>query len=284
MTVDTGRDDPITDQILMEEEMLRKTAIVIALISGTAFTPVVYAASDVSKAPETATTATTAVDAGMKTADREFGKLSHEGFQAFRNIRMARLAIFDGKTDDAKKLLTDTQSTLKGASVDEASFMKAETDMNVPKAAAKGTPAPAAKPAGEKTSTEPVAWLPIDGQVMLSEDYQVTPEHAGAVAKANDSLKKGDRQAAIDSLKLAGIDMQYAMALLPLKSTVDNVDQAVKEMDGGKYYEANLTLKKVEDALVIDAIDVAGKPETTKAAAADTKTQAAPSPATKPAK
>ena len=65
--------------------------------------------------------------------------------------------------------------------------------------------------------------------------------------------------------------MQFAMALVPLKSTITNVDQAAKEIDGGKYYEANLTLKKVEDAVVIDALDVVGKPDMAKSSAADTK-------------
>ena len=49
--------------------------------------------------------------------------------------------------------------------------MKAENQMHLPKAVAKGTLAAQAKPARQKLSTEQVAWLPIDGQIMLSEDY-----------------------------------------------------------------------------------------------------------------
>ena len=56
----------------------------------------------------------------MNTADLKFSKLSKEGFQAFQNIRMARLAIFDGKPDEAKKLVSDTQNTLKSANLEES--------------------------------------------------------------------------------------------------------------------------------------------------------------------
>ena len=163
-----------------------KTAIVIALVSSTAFATATFAASDTRKASETATTTTAPANAGTNTADPKFSKLSKEGFQAFQNIRMARLAIFDGKPDEAKKLVSDTQNTLKSANLEESSFMKAENQMHLPKAVAKGTLAAQAKPAGQKPSTEQVAWLPIDGQIMLSE-------HLSGYARTCRGRRQGQR-------------------------------------------------------------------------------------------
>ena len=239
--------------------MTKVTILAAVLASATALAPVAYAASNTSDMSKTdsATNHATASKgtnrAEDKTLDRDFTKLSKEGFNAFRDLRLARLAIFDGHTDQATTLVKQAQGSLDKASKDDTAFMKAASDINPPKQMQQD----AQKRSTDKT---PVKWLPIDGQVALTEGYKVTPDTTAAIGKANQSLKSGDRKSAIDTLKLAGIDMNYVMALTPLEKTSKAVDQASGDLANGKYYEANLDLKKVEDGVVYDSIDVVGNP------------------------
>lgn len=243
--------------------MTNKMILAAVLASATAIAPVAYAASnmsDTTKADSSSSGKTTSSKSASngetgadKTVDRDFTKLSKDGFTAFRNLRLARLAIFDGRTDEAQKLVKQAQGSLDKASKDDTAFLKAASDITPPKRMTEG--------AQEKsTDTTPVKWLPIDGQMALTEAYAVTPENAAAIGKANQSLKNGDRKGAMDTLKLAGIDMDYVMALVPLEATTDTVDQAASDLKDGKYYEANLDLKKAEDGVVYDSIDVVGSP------------------------
>ena len=276
--------------------MYRKSLLAITLASATALGSVAYAASNTGEAATTNGQATTQTSSASmtkvdKTADRDFTKLSKDGFAAFRDLRMARLAIFDGKTKEATKLLDQAKSSMQKASKDDTQFMKAADQITPPK----GVSNDAAKAAmtrndqsgsndqmttasttsnaskGEGNSSSPIAWLPIDGRMSVGEDYSVTPEKTAAVKKANDSLKKGDRKDALDTLKLAGVDVQYAMVVAPLDLTRTQINTASKDMSAGKYYEANLALKKVEDAVMVDAV---GTPTMTSAGSGTAKSAA----------
>ena len=239
--------------------MKSKSLLVLTLVAATALSPVAYAASQMEK-QDTAAATTQSTDANDP-AMKDFAKLSNDGFQAFRNVQMARLAIFDGRTDEAKTLLDQAQASLKTAKGDGTAFEKAEADMKQPNAKTQKT-ADASDTKADKSEVK--TWLPIDGQIILGEDYTVTPENNAAIGKANVALKAGDKAGAVEQLKLAGIDMSFATALVPLDQATQDVNQAVKDVDAGKYYEANLDLKKVQDGVVVDVVDVVGTPQATK--------------------
>ncbi|OFW99155.1 MAG: hypothetical protein A3D94_01780 [Alphaproteobacteria bacterium RIFCSPHIGHO2_12_FULL_66_14] len=185
-------------------------------------------------------------------AARDFMKLSADGAIAFRALHMARIAIFEADPVAAKKLVADTRAALAKAKVDSTAFKKAEAEFKAPKGM-NVTPAAASGPA--------VAWLPIDGQLTLGEDFVATPAKAAAVAEANKHLGKGQRKEAIEKLKLADVNVMFTMALAPLDRTMADVDMAAKLMGEGKYYEANAAMKKAEDGVRYDSVAVIAVPQ-----------------------
>jgi hypothetical protein len=265
---------------------MKKTRTVAAFLAATSLLSGVALANDAVK-PATAPPVT----AAQQAADKDVGKLSKDGAQAFRDLHLARIAIFDADPTLAKSLIGMAQAALAKAKTDEAVYTKAEADLRSPDkhaAMAKAADAKAAdaktadaktadaKTADAKGSAQPTAWLPVDGQLTLGEDFVATPTKAAAVATANKSLEKGDRKSAIDQLKLAGVDMNFVLAVVPLNQTTTDVDQAASLIGQGKYYEGNALLKKVEDGVRFDMVNVLGTPQKAAAPAATTGSTAAP--------
>lgn len=241
------------------------------LVATTMLGSVAYAAE------QAARPATVQESQARKTADKDVGRLSKDGAQAFRDIHLARVAIFDADPTRAKDLIGKAQSALTKAKADEAVFMKAEADLRGPagiaagKAPNAGDAASDGKADATPAATDAVAWLPIDAQLSLGESFVATPEKAAAVADANKSLHKGDKQAALEKLKLADINVTFTMAVLPLDKTTADVDQAASLIGQGKYYEANALLKSSEDRMRFDVVDAVAVPKTAGAKATETK-------------
>lgn len=255
---------------------MKKTRTVAAFLAATSLLSGVALANDAVK-PATAPPVT----AAQQAADKDVGKLSKDGAQAFRDLHLARIAIFDADPTLAKSLIGKAQAALAKAKTDEAVYTKAEADLRSPDkhaAMAKAADAKTAdtKTADAKASAQRTAWLPVDGQLTLGEDFVATPTKAAAVATANKSLEKGDRKSAIDQLKLAGVDMNFVLAVVPLNQTTTDVDQAASLIGQGKYYEGNALLKKVEDGVRFDMVNVLGTPQKAAAPAATTGSTAAP--------
>jgi len=215
-------------------------------------------------------------------ADKDLGKVSADGFRAFQDMTLTRLAIFDGRVDDAKKFVNDADTSLGKAKSDDAVFTKAEADLKPPASTAKPaskTIAPAtnsvsgAAPAGENQADQmkkPIAWLPVDGAMTINEDYSSNPAKTAAVADANKSLKSGDRKGAMEKLKLADLNVDVALAVVPLEQTISSVQQATDLINSGKYYEASQLLRVAQDNQRLDGISISGIPSTQ--TSADTST------------
>ncbi len=225
---------------------------------------------------------------------KDAGKLSKDGARAYNDLALARLAIFDGRVKEAKTFADEADATFQKAKTDDSVFMKAESDMKTPdgapgatadksapadKSATADSPAPNANAAKQEksakvyASTTPKQWLPVDAEMSVDEDYTANPTKAAAVADANKRLAKGDKQGAMEKLKLADVNIVYVMAVVPLDQTLADVHQAAQLIDGGKYYEASQTLRQVQDSTHYDMLDMSGMP--TKTGAKD-----APAPAT----
>ncbi len=202
-------------------------------------------------------------------ANKDFGKLSADGSNAFQDLTLTRLAIFDGRIDDAKKYIQQAETAFDKAKKDEAVFTKAEADLKPP--AGKNAPAnqtigaapPTGKPADSKSADQmkkPIAWLPVDGAISINEDYTANPAKKGAVAEANKNLKSGDRTKAMETLKLADMDIDVTLAVVPLEQTIDNVHQAAGLINDGKYYEASQLLRQAQDSERFDVTSITAKP------------------------
>jgi hypothetical protein len=202
---------------------------------------------------------------GQTEADHDFTKLSTEGLKAMQDVRLARVAIFEAQPDQAKQSIADAETAIAKAKTDETAYMKAESQMTPPP----GTAKPGATPA--QASTTPITWIPVDGGLTINEDYTASSGKSAGVAKANQQLKQGNAKEAMEALKLAQVDAVFVAELAPLDKTTAGIDKAAQEIDAGQYYQANQTLKSVEDGVRFDAIDVTGVPKKTAGNMAATK-------------
>jgi hypothetical protein len=184
-----------------------------------------------------------------KIADKDFGRLSADGVSAFNDIHMARVAIFDGRTNMAAKLVADAMNSLEKARTDNTVFMKAESELHTSSQSG-------AEPQGrQSTGSAPISWIPIDCEVTLDEDYQAPPEQAAAVVNANKSLEKGDGEKALEAIRLAAVDVNYTLAAAPVEQSLADVTQANQLISNHDYYGASQALRKAEAGIRYDEID-----------------------------
>lgn len=188
----------------------------------------------------------------------DVAKVSDQGALAFRDIRLARRAIYSADPAKAKKDIDEAVQALSKARTDAAILEKAEADLKPPN----GAPASAS---GTAPSTEKIKWLPFDGTMAVADDFVATPEKAKAVAEANGHLAKGEKKASLEKLKLAQIDLVFTAALAPLDKTIAGVNEAKADIDQGKYYEANAALRKVEQSVRYDSTSIIATPAGKKA-------------------
>lgn len=231
-----------------------KTIIPIAavLVATTALTTSVYAL-DQAKTP----------DAMVR---HDFGRLVKDGHQIMHDVRAARISIFNAKPDQARKDVTNAMQALEKAKTDDATFMKAEADLKPPANV---------KQLGDQSATPsktPVSWLPVDGAMVINEDFTAVPDKVAAVKSANEHLKAGEKKAALDTLKVHDVNVGFAMEVVPMDATAKAVDQASQFIDQGKYYEANQALMNAETGIRYDVVDVNGVPQKNAAANANAST------------
>ena len=74
-------------------------------------------------------------------------------------------------------------------------------------------------------------------------------------------LHKGETKQAMETLKVAGIDVALNTELLPIQSAKTHIDDAAKLIGEGKYYEANLALKAVEDSVITEVFNTDAIPQ-----------------------
>jgi hypothetical protein len=107
---------------------------------------------------------------------------------------------------------------------------------------------------------KPIVWLPIDGVITINEDFTANPTKTAAVAEANKHLKNGDRKGAMEKLKLADLNVDVTLAVIPLEQTIHNTHAAAALINDGRYYEASQVLRQVQGNLRFDVTDILGKP------------------------
>ncbi|MBR7650896.1 hypothetical protein C3731_15865 [Brucella oryzae] len=164
--------------------------------------------------------------------------ISKDALNAVRGINFSRLAIFQGTPDEAKTILKKVKDDLDKAQ--------------------KSTPALIDKLKAAGATTDEITavqsgTLPIDMQVGVVDDYTLTPEKTEHIKKANEHLKNGRKNEAIEELKLADINIVVTETSANLPAIGKYVDQALSQLDDGKYYEANMTLIKAQSMVTINS-------------------------------
>ncbi|QNQ99631.1 hypothetical protein BGI51_19375 [Pseudomonas oryzihabitans] len=173
--------------------------------------------------------------------------ISQQGQSAFRDVIAARQDLFEGHVDQAKQQLGAAESALQTAQTDKTAYLKSAKDLRGQDGKLMQVSAQDAKA---------TSWLPIWSGMALRDDYVATPAKNQAVAQANEKIQQGDTQGAGAILKVAGVDVDYSTAVLPAQETLDLVHRANQELGHEQYWQANLTLKQVQNSLRFDNANV----------------------------
>jgi hypothetical protein len=231
----------------MSRKQLLAVAIATALSTGMVAAGMnsVYAADEPAQGAAPAEHATPAPDAtpaknkaADKTAQKEFIKVSEDAMMTMRNVRGARLAIFNGMPDRAQTY------------VDAAVARVAATQKDADKYAVT-----------TKAPHENDVYVPFNANLAVADDFVPNPDKMKHIAKANEHLRKGEKKEAMEVLKLGDVDVSIGAELVPVKLAKEHIDEAAKLVDQGKYYQANLVLKSVEDAVVVETFALDATPK-----------------------
>jgi hypothetical protein len=172
-------------------------------------------------------------------AEKDFVKVSEDAQTSMRDVHGARLAIFNGQPEQALTYVDAAVSRI-GAAVEDAD--KYALDTKAPKA--------------------DDSYVPFDASLTVLNSFEPTAEKAKHIATANAHLHKGKKKEAIEALKLAEIDVAVTTSMLPVEFAKERIDQAAQLVADHKYYEANLALKAVDDAVVVETYAIDSVPKT----------------------
>lgn len=161
--------------------------------------------------------------------EHKFIRLSEEGSQAAQAIKLARLALFNGQTQEATQWLEQAKASLAAAAK--------ETDNWVPKS--------------PETGHNPM--IPIDVRLTRAEDFVLSSSKNAQFEQVKAHLKQGELRKAIELLHPDDVHLTLTTTLMPLEASSKAVDEASTLLTQGKYYDANLALKKAEDGWVVDS-------------------------------
>lgn len=169
----------------------------------------------------------------LRTADAALATLTH--------VRSARMALFDNKIDVAKTQVAEATKALAEGEVDLQALRVADT---------------------QKADAKP-EYLPFDMSMMLTDTFKPTEENTAALKKAEGLMQHGEKDKAIEVLRVASVDIDISAALLPDAASMESLKKATDLIASKNYYDANLALKSIEDSVIvrsfnIDAIPVQG--------------------------
>lgn len=239
---------------------LRATALAVALLAAT-LAPRAFAGN-----PSTTTAPTTAPMAAVTTQaaptphaktqaagsviDESLLRFSRDGQTAMDSVRLARVDLFDGKTDLARQDLQTARKALIAARAEAPSFATT-TQVRV-----------GGKSLGTEQSKVKADVVPIDGDLVVTDEALMAPQHQGFLAKARTFMHLGDKASAVKALKEGEIDVTYQRKWLVIPDALRQLDQAEALTAKGQYYQANLALKALEDGVQVDTVSFGQSPAT----------------------
>ncbi|HEY8857129.1 MAG TPA: YfdX family protein [Rugosibacter sp.] len=226
----------------MKFKKLAVPAIVLAMASS------MIGYSTLTQAADKAKTPIGSLATKLSPEDQALMKFSESGSSAMRAIQAARIAIFNGDTKLAMEKMTLSKTFMDQAEKEAPKFDTVSTMMVGGKAV------------GATSSMNEVKRVPVDGRLILADNFVLTPEKKVHIDKANEYFKKGKHAEAVEELRQGEIDVSFTRTWMPIKQSKKHLDQAIKLDKEGKYYEANLALKAIEDGLSVDSVSLLGLP------------------------
>ena len=189
-----------------------------------------------------ATTSAPAATADASSDALSIMKYSEDGGRAIREIGAARVAIFNGDPKLASDLIARAKASVGKAEQEAPTFTVKMSNVSD------------GKVTDTKSETAKAQMVPVDGDLVLAEDFVPTPEKRARIDKANEHFRNGRAKEALEELRLGDIAVMYTRAWMPLAAASKHLDQATQFMDDHKYYEANLALKAIGDSITVDSV------------------------------
>ncbi|MBK8399804.1 MAG: YfdX family protein [Propionivibrio sp.] len=184
--------------------------------------------------------------------DQALLKFSETGNSAMHAIRIARFDIFNGNPQAAIKEMESAQSFFNQAEKEAPTF---DTKITV---------LVDGKAAGSTEQKHEAMSIPFDGQLLLADNFVMTPEKKAHIDKANGHFRNGDHAKAVEELRLGEIDINYSRFWVPITQSKAHLATAIKLASDNKYYEANLALKAIDDSVKIDTVSLRDLPQRAK--------------------
>ena len=224
-----------------------------------------------------------------QSADQEqsgspFLRTVDEAYKAMRQVRAARLSIFEGETDTAKELVQAAMKDMEAAQsrLDQFSMPSGQSNgqsnaqagdrsgnqsgsqqasggggssndssggSSDTQQASSGSGGSGGGQSGSGQSGDGQRYLPIDLSIGVAEGYLIPEDRTSALAQANAAFLQGDRRTATRILRDASIDVIVQASTIPAQKSLDNLKQADELMGQEKFYEANVALKAIEDSV-----------------------------------
>ena len=171
-------------------------------------------------------------------------KFSEAGSLGMQSVRGARVAIFNGEPMAALKLMEAAKKHFEDA------------DKNSPTLDTTTTIIVGGIAIGTGSHKGDVKSVPVDGQVILADDFVPTPEKQVHIDKANGFIRLGDNGSAINELLLGEIDVVLQQSWIPIAPTLKHLNQAIKLAGEDKYYQSNLSLKSIDDSIALSSVNL----------------------------
>jgi hypothetical protein len=242
----------------MYPKKLMTLALGTALIVGT--TAAWSSNESLSTANESAAVGNAKSDASA-TQDTELVRLSNDAALTMRDVRGARLALFNGDIDRAQVYI-DAAVARVASAVDEANQYAVNKDAK--DADDLLIPFDAGFAIAETLERQSTASSAQGDQTASAAGKNASTE---AIAQANQHLKDGNSNQAMDDLKETEFDVLLSASMVPIKFARQAIDEASSAMKDAHYYEAGLALKRIEDAVLIDTVVLASPGQSDAAAA-----------------
>lgn len=214
------------------KKTLIATALIAAISTGmaaTAMSPVI-AAEHQANADENSTAQTK--------SDQDLVRVSEDALKTMRDVGSARLALFNGLPGQAQVYI-DAAVTRSAAALKDAD--KYALDLK------------ASNKDGEK-------YVPFNAGLTVAETLEPSKEMQKHTAGANRHMRRSETKKAMETLKVDEIDFAIATDLLPIQTAKTHIEDAARLIGEGKYYEANLALKAVQDSVITEILDTDAVP------------------------
>lgn len=219
--------------------MNRKSILSMAIVA-TFTTGLLAAGAPLASAAEKSPATTKSTKQVETTQDKDAIKVSEDAAITMRNVHRARIALFDGQPQAAQTLVDAAVTRVKATMKDANKYAVDIKDKTKAKA-------------GD-------TYVPFGTLFSLDEGFIPTNGKSKHIAKVGPHPRKGEKQNSQDSLELAGVGVDFTTQLVPVKLAEQHIQAASKLVNDGKYYQANLALKAVEDAVVMESVADFGTP------------------------